>query len=332
MSYTPTTATWGKRTSHWQDWPAKQLAVRKRDLDVTVSVVIPARNEEATVGEVVSRIARLAADTGLVDELVVIDSDSTDKTSEAATRAGATVHRAREIAPQLDAFPGKGEALWKSLLVTKGDLLVFVDADLTHWGPHFVTGLLGPLLSDEHVLLVKGFYERLYRGSDGSVTADGGRVTELVARPLLSLWWPELAGVVQPLAGEWAARRELMESLPIPVGYGIELAVLIDTADQHGLEAIAQVDLGSRGHKHQTSHDLAVMAAELMLVAERRRGGLGHGSRPGHDKGEAGHNNGEAGDPVRLHQFIRSGHEVREFTRTVPTHERPPARSVTGAR
>ncbi len=304
------------RTSRWQDWPAKRLAGRKRELDLTVSVVIPARNEEPTVGEVVSRIARLAAGTGLVDELVVIDSDSTDKTSEAAAGAGATVHRAREVAPDLGAFPGKGEALWKSLLVTKGDLLVFVDADLTHWGPHFVTGLLGPLLFDERVMLVKGFYERLYAGSDGSVTADGGRVTELVARPLLSLWWPELAGIVQPLAGEWAARRDLMESLPIPVGYGIELAVLLDTAKEHGLEAIAQVDLGSRGHKHQASHDLAVMAAELLLVAERRRG------LPAREPGEPA-------DPARLHQFTRSGGELRPVSRPVPVHERPPVRSVT---
>jgi glucosyl-3-phosphoglycerate synthase len=319
VSYGRTPANWAERTSHWRDWPVKRLAARKRELGLTVSVVIPARNEEPTVGEVVSRIARLAADTGLVDELVVIDSDSTDKTSAAASAAGATVHRAREVAPHLDAFPGKGEALWKSLLVTKGDLLVFVDADLTHWGPHFVTGLLGPLLVDEQVLLVKGFYERLYRGSDGSVTADGGRVTELVARPLLSLWWPELAGIVQPLAGEWAARRDLMESLPIPVGYGIELAVLLDTASEHGAEAIAQVDLGSRGHKHQASHDLAVMAAELLLVAERRRG-------------LSGHDRGQAADPALLHQFIRSGQEVRPYTRAVPTHERPPARSVTGPR
>ena len=133
-----------------------------------------------------------------------MDSDSTDATAEVAAKAGAAVYRAREVAPDLGAFPGKGEALWKSLLVTNGDLLVFVDADLTHWGPHFVTGLLGPLLDDPEVLLVKGFYERLYAGSDGSVSADGGRVTELVARPLLSLWWPELTGVVQPLAGEWA--------------------------------------------------------------------------------------------------------------------------------
>ncbi len=314
-----TPAPWGARTSRWQDWPAQRLADRKRALGLTVSVVVPARNEEATVGEVVSRIAALGAGTGLLDELVVIDSDSTDKTAGAAARAGATVHRARDVAPHLDAFPGKGEALWKSLLVTKGDLLVFVDADLTQWGPHFVTGLLGPLLFDEHVLLVKGFYERLFADGDGSVTADGGRVTELVARPLLSLWWPELAGVVQPLAGEWAARRGLMESLPIPVGYGIELAVLLDTAEEHGVAAIAQVDLGSRGHKHQSSHDLAVMAAELLLVAERRRGT----PRPAGDGPPGGEH------PARLQQFIRSAGEVRPYSRTVPTHERPPARSVT---
>ncbi len=174
---------------------------------------------------VVRAIARLAADTGLIDEVVVMDSDSTDATAAVAARAGAAVHRARDVVPELGGWPGKGEALWKSLLVTNGDLLVFVDADLTHWGPHFVTGLLGPLLADPQVLLVKGFYERLYVAGDGSVTADGGRVTELVARPLLSLWWPELTGVVQPLAGEWAIRRELMESLSVPVGYGVELAV-----------------------------------------------------------------------------------------------------------
>ena len=172
------------------------------------------------------------------------------------------------------AIPGKGEALWKSLLVTEGDLLVFIDADLTQWGPHFVTGLLGPLLADPGVQLVKGFYARIAAGTDGSASTEGGRVTELVARPLLSLWWPELSGVVQPLAGEWAARRELMESLSIPVGYGVELSTLLDTAATRGLDAIAQVDLGSRGHKHQTDHDLALMAAELLIVAERRRPGL----------------------------------------------------------
>jgi glucosyl-3-phosphoglycerate synthase len=314
----------GERRTHWRDWPVSQLAARKRDLGMTVSVVIPARDEELTVGEVVAGIAQLSADTGLVDELVVIDSDSTDKTSETAARAGATVYRARDIAPHLDAFPGKGEALWKSLLVTRGELLVFVDADLTHWGPHFVTGLLGPLLHDPSVQLVKGFYERLYKGGDGSVTASGGRVTELVARPLLSLWWPQLAGIVQPLAGEWAARRDLMESMSIPVGYGIELAVLLDTAGEHGLDAIAQVDLGSRGHKHQANHDLAMMAAELLLVAERRRG-MSRLTMPDNPAGQFGQGDS---DGVRLHQFVRSGGEMRQCSRPVPAVERPPARSV----
>lgn len=303
------------RTSRWQDWPARHLAERKKALGATVSVVIPARDEERTVAGVVAAIAKLAAGTGLVDELVVMDSDSTDQTSEMAAKAGATVHRTRDVAPHLGSFPGKGEALWKSLLVTKGDLLVFVDADLTHWGPHFVTGLLGPLLEDQQVLLVKGFYERLYKESDGSITADGGRVTELVARPLLSLWWPELTGVVQPLAGEWAARRELMESLPIPVGYGIELAVLIDTAAEHGLDAVAQVDLGRRGHKHQASHDLAVMAAELLLVADRRH-------QPAATPAVNPRTN------VELRQFIRVDGEMRQRSRPVPVDERPPANSV----
>jgi glucosyl-3-phosphoglycerate synthase len=305
-------AGWRRRTSRWQDWPAARLAELKARQGLAVSVVIPARNEDRTVAAVVDGIARLMADTGLVDELIVMDSDSTDRTAEVAANAGAAVYRAREVAPELGTFPGKGEALWKSLFVTKGDLLVFVDADLTHWGTHFVTGLLGPLLADERALLVKGFYERLYAGGDGSVTADGGRVTELVARPLLSLWWPELAGVVQPLAGEWAVRRGLIESLPVPVGYGIELAVLLDAAAEHGVDAIAQVDLGRRGHKHQASHDLALMAAELMVVADRRR-------RPG-APGPA--------EPAELRQFTRVNGEMRQRSRPVPVVERTPVSAL----
>jgi glucosyl-3-phosphoglycerate synthase len=301
-----------RRTSSWPDWPLQQLLERKERQDTTISVVIPARNEDRTVSGVVTTLAQaLMADTGLIDELVVMDSDSTDATFEAATEAGATVYRASEVAPELGSYPGKGEALWKSLLVAKGDLLVFVDADLTHWGPHFVTGLLGPLLDDERVLLVKGYYERLYAATDGSTSADGGRVTELVARPLLSLWWPELTNVVQPLAGEWAARRSLMESLSVPVGYGVELATLLDTANRYGLDAVAQVDLGRRGHRHQASHALAVMAAELMVVAERRRAV-----------------SGDLVTPVHLRQFTRSENVVQRRSRLVPTHERPPVLSV----
>src|ERR1035438_8421432 len=260
-----------QRSSHCRDWPLGRLLSAKRRQGMRISVVIPARDEERTVAGVVTAIRQaLVLDAPLVDEIVVIDSDSTDATAAVAARAGATVHRARDVAPQSGAYPGKGEALWKSLLVTDGDLVVFVDADLTRWGPHFVTGLIGPLLDDPEVRLVKGFYARVRTESDGSTSTEGGRVTELVARPLLSLWWPELTGVVQPLAGEWAARRSLMESLRIPVGYGVELASLLDTFTQYGLNALAQVDLGSRAHRHQSDHDLALMAAELLVVAENR--------------------------------------------------------------
>jgi glucosyl-3-phosphoglycerate synthase len=304
------------QTSHWRDWPLARLLAAKQHTGTRISVVIPARNEERTVGRVVGTLRQaLLTDTPLVDEIIVIDSDSTDGTGRAAGQAGATVYRARDIAPELGTYPGKGEALWKSLLITQGDLLVFVDADLTQWGPHFVTGLVGPLLlggpssSGQPVQLVKGFYERVRTERDGSTSTEGGRVTELVARPLLSLWWPQLAGVVQPLAGEWAARRSLMESLTIPVGYGVELSTLLDTFTRFGLGALAQVDLGSRAHRHQADHDLAVMAAELMVVAEARRD---HPEPPG----------GE------LHQFVRDHGEVRPRSRAIPSHERPPVATV----
>jgi glucosyl-3-phosphoglycerate synthase len=307
-----------RRTSRWQDWPLDGLLAAKERSGTRISVVIPARNEERTVADVVGPLAtELVTAAGLVDELVVMDSDSTDGTAAVAARAGAAVYRTRDVAAGLGSYRGKGEALWKSLLVTTGDLLVFVDADLTQWGPHFVTGLLGPLLADERVQLVKGFYERVRTESDGSTSTEGGRVTELVARPLLSLWWPELADVVQPLAGEWAARRELMESLAVPVGYGVELAVLLDTAARHGLDALAQVDLGSRAHRHQANHDLALMAAELMVVAQRRRAG---GEQPGREQPGDG--------PVVLRQFVRDGGGARPRDREVPVRERPPAAGV----
>jgi glucosyl-3-phosphoglycerate synthase len=309
------TQSWfASRTSRWQDWPPERLLDLKLRQGSRISVVIPARNEERTVAGVAGAISRsLMEHTPLVDELVVIDSDSTDATAQAAAQAGAIVYRARDVAPALGSFPGKGEAMWKSLLVTKGDLLVFIDADLTLWGPHFVTGLLGPLLTDEQVRLVKGFYTRVRTESDGSTSAEGGRVTELVTRPLISLWWPELTGVVQPLAGEWAARRSLMESLSIPVGYGVELATLMDTVSRHGLDAVAQVDLGTRAHRHQANHDLALMAAELLLVAERRRPG------------------GQPPEAATLHQFERGAGQLRRVSRPVPAHERPPAGSLPGS-
>ena len=309
-----TTREWLAAHSHAHDeFDAGSLAAAVSGRGETVSVVIPARNEAATVGDVVSVLHRdLVEAVPLVAELVVIDSDSTDATAQVAADAGATVHRSADIASHLGSNPGKGEALWKSLFVTSGDHLVFIDADLTAWGPHFVTGLVGALTADPGTLLVKGWYDRVMDVEGQPPTTEGGRVTELVARPVLDLWWPELAGVVQPLAGEWAARRSLIESLTVPTGYGIEIASLIDTHALHGLEAIAQVDLGARAHRHQKDHDLAVMAAELLAVVNARRD-----AEPRDIAVEA----------EELQQFARDG---GWRTRPVPLAQRPPAKTCDG--
>jgi glucosyl-3-phosphoglycerate synthase len=253
------------RTYHWDDWTLDALLGARRD--TSVSLVVPARNEAATVGDVVTRVRERLVDTvQLLDEIVVIDSDSTDDTSAVAADAGAVVHLAAEIRPDLGTYPGKGEAMWKSQFVTKGDVLVFMDADLLDWDTHFVPGLLGPLLTAPGVELVKGFYERPL----GDTAYEGGRVTELVARPLISLLFPELGRLHQPLAGEWAVRRSLFESLSVPTGYAVELAALIDTAATRGVDAIAQVDLGRRAHRHQSLRDLGGMARAIMAMALRR--------------------------------------------------------------
>ncbi len=295
-----------QRTSRSEDWPLDTLLAAKARAGVTISVVIPARDEQESVGAVVRSIrTALVEQVALVDELVVMDSMSGDATGAQAAAAGATVRHVRDVVSQLGVASGKGEALWKSLFVTRGDILVFIDADLSEWGTHFVSGLVGPLLAVPEIALVRGFYDRV---ADEGRSTEGGRVTELVARPLISLDWPELAAVVQPLAGEWAIRRSLFESLPVPVGYGVEFSTLVDTWQRHGLEAIAQVDLGRRAHRHQSVHDLGVMAAEILAVAQRRR--EPPGSTP---------------EEVVLSQFDRV-ETWRE--RPVPTGERPPALSV----
>ena len=261
-----------RNTHHWDDWSLADLLAAKGP--TTVSLVVPARNEAATVGDVVTRVREALVDTvALLDEIVVIDSDSTDETYAVATDAGAVVHRSAEIRPDLGSVPGKGEAMWKSLFVTTGDVLVFMDADLMDWDTHFVPGLLGPLLTRPDVALVKGFYERpMVRGDDVSAY-EGGRVTELVARPLIALDFPELSGLVQPLAGEWAVRRSLFERLHVPTGYAVELAALVDTAGLLEVDAIAQVDLGRRAHRHQALRDLGAMATQIVAAAQLRRGG-----------------------------------------------------------
>ena len=261
----------GRNTHHWDEWALTDLLAAKADC--TVSLVVPARNEAATVGDVVTRVREALVDTvALLDEIVVIDSDSTDDTYDVATDAGAVVHRSAEIRADLGTMPGKGEAMWKAQFVTRGDVLVFMDADLLDWDTHFVPGLLGPLLTRPEVELVKGFYERPMGSGAEAVPFEGGRVTELVARPLIRLLFPTLGAIHQPLAGEWAIRRSLFEQLSVPHGYAVELAALVDTERTRGLDAIAQVDLGTRAHRHQSLRDLSGMSTQIMAAALARVG------------------------------------------------------------
>lgn len=260
-------------TSRASDWDP--VALQRAKGMTRVSVVLPALNEAATVGAIVACVHdRLGpgAPLGerLVDELVVLDSGSTDATARLASAAGAQVVHRDDVLPRLPAVPGKGEAMWRSLAATTGDLVVFIDADLRSFTPAYVTGLLGPLLTDPMVSLVKAVYERPLVDGAEIIHAGGGRVTELLARPLLNLLWPELAGVIQPLAGEYAARRTLLERLPFPCGYGVEFALLVDTLELLGLAGIAQVDLGVRLHRHHDERRLGRMSAEILQTAMER--------------------------------------------------------------
>jgi len=257
------------RSSNVAQWTPCRLRAAKKD--TTVSVVLPARNEEATVGRIVASIRRhLMQATPLVDELIVVDSRSTDRTAEVASAAGAQVVCQDAMTRGLPRLDGKGDALWAGLAAASGDVITFVDADLRAFTPHFVRGLVGPLLTDESVAFVKGFYHRPLIGTGGVEPDGGGRVTELTARPLLNLFWPELAGFVQPLAGEYAARRDVLERLPFVSGYGVEIAMLIDLLDAVGLDALAQVDLGERLHRHQDTAALGRMSAQILYTVWSR--------------------------------------------------------------
>lgn len=258
-----------RRTSSAADWPVEDLLAAKGG--TTVSVVLPARDERETVGEIVASIRRDLVDGApLVDEVIVIDSRSTDDTAEVAAAAGAVVVAQDDVLPELPPMSGKGEALWKSMHVARGDLLVFVDADLRDFTSAFVGGLLGPLLTDPSVGYVKACYDRPFVSGGTTVAHGGGRVTELVARPLINMHWPLLAGVLQPLGGEYAGRRSLLERLPFVTGYGVELGLLVDVLEYAGLDAIAQVDLGTRVHRHQSAEALGGMSGQIMQTAWSR--------------------------------------------------------------
>jgi glucosyl-3-phosphoglycerate synthase len=247
---------------------AARLAAARAATGLTVSVVVPALNEESRVGRVVAHVAALRS-RRLVDELVVVDGGSTDATVDEASAAGADVVRLHDVLPPPQAW-GKGGALWASLQATHGDVVVFLDADVETFDAAWVPALVAPLLDGPDVQLVKAAYARPLRPDGVTVSGTGGRVTELVARPLLHLLWPDLSGVLQPLAGECAARRTLLEELPFASGYGVEIGLLVDTYERHGLTALAQVELGEKRHRHQDDEAVARMAASVLHTALRR--------------------------------------------------------------
>ncbi|OLT38504.1 glucosyl-3-phosphoglycerate synthase [Saccharomonospora sp. CUA-673] len=257
---------WLERASaRADDWTAAELVAAKRGR--TVSVVIPARDEQETVGQIVGTIrSALVDEQPLVDEVLVVDSHSQDATAAVAAEAGADVVAQDAVLPWLPGRRGKGEALWKGLAATSGDVVVFVDGDLYDFTAGYVIGLLGPLLTRPGVEYVKGFYHRPLVDAEHREADGGGRVTELVARPLLNMFWPELSGFVQPLAGEYAGTREVLEAIPFVTHYGVEVGHLIDLVEWRGLDALAQVDLGIRTHRHQTTQALGRMSGQIILT------------------------------------------------------------------
>lgn len=251
-----------ERTFHHSNfWDIKWLVEEKERQGLSISLCLPTLNEERTIGqEIVILKAELHDHYPLLDEIAVIDSGSTDRTCEIAASFGADVYVAAEHLPEYGQRRGKGENLWKALYLLKGDIIVYVDADIKNIHPRFVYGLVGPLIQDPEVHYVKAFYDRPLAFSGGLRHTGGGRVTEILIRPLFSLFYPELTAILQPLSGEYAGRRSILEQIPFPVGYGVETAMLIDIYERLGLYAFAQTDLDRRVHRNQETVALGRMA------------------------------------------------------------------------
>jgi len=292
------------REWHRSVWTTAELEAAKRGR--TISVVLPALNEAATVGPVIETIVPMLG--GLVDELIVLDSGSTDDTESRALAAGARVVHREEALPQIPPQPGKGEALWRSLAATTGDFIVFIDSDLIDPDPMFVPRLVGPLLTADGIHLVRGFYRRPLKVGDAEDANGGGRVTELVARPLLAALRPELGYVLQPLGGEYAGTRELLTSVPFAPGYGVEIGLLVDTYDRYGLDAIAQVNLGVRTHRNRPLSELGPMSRQIIATLLTRCGITDSG--------------------VGLTQFLPDGEGYRTRVSSVSLVDRPPMNTL----
>ena len=263
---------WFERRSykHEEFRDVKKLARRKRALGLTVSLVLPGRNVADTVGGIVEQITNLNEQALLIDQILVVDADSVDGTAEVAASKGAEVYSENELLSHYGGAHGKGDAMWRSLSVAKGDLVMFADADTKDFKPQFVYGTLGPILSVPGIRFVKAAYRRPFKSYETVQQDGGGRVTELITKPLFNLFYPELTGFVQPLAGEFGADKELFSSIPFLTGYAVETGIMIDVLKKVGLDAMAQVDLGTRQNRHQPLFDLGRMSYSVLRAVARR--------------------------------------------------------------
>jgi len=261
---------------HGQFWDFRHMVEAKEQQNVKVSLCIPTLNEEKTIGkEVVIFKSELMSRYPLLDEIAIIDSGSTDQTCEVAASYGADVYLASDILPEVGAKRGKGENLWKAIYQLEGDIIIYVDADIKNIHPRFAYGLLAPLLYRPEIKYVKAFYDRPLAFSQGIRPSGGGRVTEILVRPLFSLFFPELTGIIQPLSGEYAVRREVLQDIPFPIGYGVETSHLIDVYSKWGMEAFGQTDLDQRVHRNQATRDLGKMSFGILQTFLSRAKSLG---------------------------------------------------------
>jgi glucosyl-3-phosphoglycerate synthase len=260
------------REFHYEDFlPLKDLAQKKVATKTSISLVIPTLNEAATVGSIIAKAGQeLMQDAELIDEIIVMDSCSGDDTQDIAKKAGATVYRVDEVAPEFDVPPGKGSALWKSQFVAKGDIVICVDADIKNFQSHFIFGLIGPFFLDPEVIFAKAYYKRPLLLENHAYENYGGRVTEILVRPLLAAFTPELARIHQPLSGEYAFRRVPVQTIPFSSGYGVEIGMIFDVLRTFGPKRVVQVDMGTRCHRNRTVKELGRMSLGIIQTMMRK--------------------------------------------------------------
>ena len=261
-----------QRSYHHRDFAGLALSSDTRAERPSTTLIFPARNVAGTIGTILTVVEALRLRTGLPDQVIVVDADSPDGTADVARAYGAEVYSENELLPGYGPGQGKGDAMWRALSMATGDIVMFADADTTDFKEHFVYGTLGPMLADPTIQFIKAAYRRPFKQGEEKIADGGGRVTELMAKPLLNLFHPELAGFAQPLAGEFAARREVLANIPFFTGYGVEIGMLIDVFHQVGLAGMAQVDLGTRQNRHQSLASLSRMSSVVLRTVAAREG------------------------------------------------------------